>query len=426
MEGSIYTSTQICMACGFPRGSSVSCPVTQRHHGTDELITSGRPRTNHHRVVPKNIFKRMQVKLPVLVIHTPGKLIRVRNKHNTQTVREVHPLAPGEEGATADRTGGRSCEVDPSRAGGVGDPVSPKSRVADRKSGDSAQQHSGIDMGETGDTVNENASQEGGEVQYYCYTDENGDTYWCTQELPDSMQPSQSDASAEVGDTSAQGCTAYYEALARQYEADGSVPEGSCICEYVDKDGQTVYYLYTPEVNNTQDNAAATPPQAPDTNDDSTASALAIAVAESKVVSAKESDPTTSSTRKPPHAFLSAITKAFKPRRSSRTRDRNNDLAAQCGGDVDSDFFTADWYAEPPAPLGTVTSESPITSGPSEVSTYDNDVEEFMELLDDGEKKKFLKERKRLIKELAASEKKERESIMKQRSDGVEALRRLK
>ncbi|CCW64853.1 unnamed protein product [Phytomonas sp. EM1] len=35
LAGSLYQPRDLCADCGFPRGSSVRCPATSRHHGTN-------------------------------------------------------------------------------------------------------------------------------------------------------------------------------------------------------------------------------------------------------------------------------------------------------------------------------------------------------------------------------------------------------
>ena len=40
MDGSVYAPHEICPACGSARSTSVHCPVSQRHHGTDEEVAA--------------------------------------------------------------------------------------------------------------------------------------------------------------------------------------------------------------------------------------------------------------------------------------------------------------------------------------------------------------------------------------------------
>ncbi|TPP46411.1 hypothetical protein CGC20_0345 [Leishmania donovani] len=428
MQNSIYAGTDTCMDCGFTRGSSVCCPVTRRHHGTDELIASGRHRISHSRFssASKGIFTKVWGKHPIPHARQPAHLTRVNHGGITPTAEALHPLALGAEDATAEGTNGDSREADTPRIGGAGDLVSLKSGIEDRENGDSAHQHNGIDAREDSGGVDEAVGQGGGEVQYYCYTDEKGDTYWYVQELQDSMQPQQPAADAEAAHTSSQATTYYYESQTGQYWIGGSVPEGSYVCEYVDENGQTVYYLYTPEMDGAQDNTAATPQLTQDTNNDGTTSTPAIAATGSHVASKEAVNAAAPSKRKTPGAFFAAIKGVFKPHRSRHTRYVNDDLVAHDGDDADPSFFVTDSDVEPPAPLGTVISETLMTPRNSEVNLSDNDEEEFLEILDAAERKRLRNECKRRIKELAASEKKEREIIMKERRDDMATLGREK
>ncbi|CBZ30686.1 hypothetical protein, unknown function [Leishmania mexicana MHOM/GT/2001/U1103] len=428
MQNSIYNGTDTCMDCGFTRGSSVYCPSTHRHHGTDEFIMSGRQRTSHSRSssASKGIFTKVWGKHTMPHAWQPAHFTRVKDRGITATAEALHPLAPGAEDATAEGANGDSREADTSRIGGGGDVVSSESGIEDRESGDSAHQHNGIDGREDSAGVDEAVGQGGGEVQYYCYTDEKGDTYWYVQELQDSMQQDQPAADAEAAHTSSQAAAYYSESQTGQYWIDGSVPEGSYVCEYVDKNGQTMYYLYTPEVDGSQDNTAATPQETQDTNTSDTTSTSAIAGTRSHAASEKAGNAAAPSKRKTPGRFFAAIKGVFKPHRSRHTRYINDDLVAHDGEDPSPSFFVTDSDVEPLAPLGTVMSETLTTPRNSDLSLSDNDGEEFLDILDASERKRFMNERKRLIKELAAREKKERAIIMKERRDDMAMLGREK
>ncbi|CAG9582488.1 hypothetical protein LMJF_35_1360 [Leishmania major strain Friedlin] len=428
MQNSIYVGTDTCMDCGFTRGSSVCCPVTRRHHGTDELITSGRHRTSHSRFssASKGIFAKVWSKHPMPHARQPAHFTRVNDGGIIPTSEALHPLAPGVEDATAEGTNEDSRAADTSRVGGADDIVSLKNGIEDRENGDSAHQHNGIDAREDSAGVDEAVGQGGGEMQYYCYTDEKGDMYWYVQELQDSMQQQQPAADAETAHTSSQATTYYYESQAGQYWIDGSVPEGSYVCEYVDENGQTVYYLYTPEMDGAQDNTASTPQQTQDTNSGGTTSTSAIAATGSHVASEEAGNAAAPSKRKTPGAFFAAIKGVFKPHRSRHTLYVNDDLAAHYGEDANPSFFVTGSDTEPPAPLGTVISETLMTPRNSEVSLSENDRGELLDILDAAERKRLRNERKRFIKELTASEKKEREIIMKERRDGMATLGREK
>ncbi|KAG5467250.1 hypothetical protein CUR178_00891 [Leishmania enriettii] len=417
MEGSNYDKTEICIACGFPRGSTVCCPVTRRHHGTDELMTSDRHNSNHLRVpsATKSIFATLRKQFPVSPARRHHQSRQAGGESGSSTVRELHPLAPGVEDTASDGADRHSRGVSTPRMGGAGDSLGRGNGIGDFRNGTYAHQLSEIDAHEAGDKVEEAASQEEVGLQYYCYTDENGDTYWCTQELQDSAQQQDFATNAAAALTSAQATSVYYEPQAGQVGEEFSVPPGSYVCTYVDENGQTVYCICTPEVEGTQDNTAEQPSQAADTNNGRTTSTSATAASRPRVVSVKARDVTTSPKHKAPAAIFASLTEAFRSRRSHRSRGHVDPASISLGDDMNTD---------PPAPMGTVTSETSTTVGNDAENPYDNEVEEFMELLDENEKKSFLKERKRLIRELTACEKKERDALTKQRHDGVEVLGR--
>ncbi|KAG5492006.1 hypothetical protein GH5_00906 [Leishmania sp. Ghana 2012 LV757] len=417
MEGSNYDKTEICIACGFPRGSTVCCPVTRRHHGTDELVTSGRHNSNHLRVpsATKSIFAKLRKQFPVSPARHHHQSRQAGGESGSSTARELHPLAPGVEDTASDGADGHSRGMDAPFMGGAGDSLGRGNGVGDYRNGTYAHQLSEIDVHEAGDKVEEAASQEEAGVQYYCYTDENGYTYWYTQELQDSVQKQDFATNAAAALTSAQATSVYYEPQAGQVGEEFSVPAGSYVCEYVDENGQTMYCIYTPEVYGAQDNTAEQLSQAADSNNGRTTFTSATAAARPRFVSVSARDVTTSPKRKTPAAIFASITQALKSRRSHRSRGHVDPASISLRDDMDTD---------PPAPMGTVTSETSTTVGNDASNPYDNEVEEFMELLDENEKKRFLKERKRLIKELTACEKKERDALAKQRHDGVEVLGR--
>lgn len=55
MEGSIYAPHDICPRCNYPRMSSVCCPVSQLHHGTDQPFETPQKK--------KGLFERMRQSL---------------------------------------------------------------------------------------------------------------------------------------------------------------------------------------------------------------------------------------------------------------------------------------------------------------------------------------------------------------------------
>ncbi|KAG5466717.1 hypothetical protein LSCM1_00891 [Leishmania martiniquensis] len=417
MLGSNFDKTELCIACGFPRGSSVCCPVTRRHHGTDEPMASGRHRSNHLRLHPasKGIFAKMRVKFPLSPVRHHHRSRRVGEESGSSTAGELHPLAQGVEDTVFNGADGHALRVGTPRMGGAGDPLSRENGIESFDNGFHAHPLSGIDVREAGDGVDGASSQDEGAAQYYCYTDENGYTYWYTQELQDPAQQEEFAASAEAAQMSEQATNLCCDAQTGHAGANFSLPAGSYMCEYVDENGQTVYCIYTPEVDGAQNSTGEAPLQTGNTNNDRAPSTSTTSVATPRIASTVSRDATTSFKHRTPAAFFASITGALKSRRSHRTRGHADPLSLSLREDMDTD---------PPAPMGTVTSET-LTSPDNDVMhPYDNEVEEFMELLNESEKKRFLKERKRLIKELAASEKRERDALTKQRHDGMEVLGR--
>ncbi|KAK7198170.1 hypothetical protein NESM_000773700 [Novymonas esmeraldas] len=405
MLGSTYARGDICKACGFGRGSSVCCPVTHCHHGNDEPLPSGRPHHQHSRSSSgsKSIFTKLRSKLPVSSGRHGNGHTPVNGGGGTPTAEDRLPSALDAEETTA--ADGHPQEVDATCAGEAGGSVSPESVTEEYEHGAAA------------------ASHEGGEVQYYCYTDENGDTYYYTQELQESVQQHQSASAANMEAEAAVADDANADA-----DADAAVPPGSYVCEYVDENGQTVHYLYTPEA----DASATAAPAAGEAALDATAgvSATSAITVTGSDAAAEDGGGATSalSKRKTPGAFFSAITSAFKSRGggSGRSRDHHVDPAAADGDGGDPASSTGDSSAQLPDPPVTATGTSPLTVDLTETNAHDKAVTAFMEGLDTAERKRFLKERKSLIKDLASWEKKAREAIMRQRHEGVEVFGREK
>ncbi|KAG5492549.1 hypothetical protein JKF63_01127 [Porcisia hertigi] len=428
MHGSIYARTDICQACGFPRGSSVCCPVSRRHHGTDEVVRSGGHHT-HSRCLSstiKSVLAKEFNKIPVSPCHL-NQSAQANFESRAPTAEELPPpLASVSEDAPAEGADGYSTGVKRPLPWGAGDFVGQESDPEDHRNETFSNQHNGIDICKGNDGADGAACQEGDDTtQYYCYTDENGCTYYYAQVQEDPKQQQSSAANAEAAHTSPDGAElSQKENHGEEVGTDGAVPPGSYVCECVDENGQTVYYMYTPDVDGADDSAATALLQTGDTKGSVETPASTIAVARSEVTSEDAGDTTGASKRKMPGKYFAAILNSFKFHRKNRRRGKHVDPAADDCEVAQPASCTADRAVEPSTAMSAVFSDTLITRIPSGVKEYDKEVKDFMELLDEAEKKGFMKKRKRLIKELVLSERKEREAIMKQRHDGLEALER--
>lgn len=401
MSGSAYTATELCPACGFPRGSSVCCPVTRRHHGTNELMDSGRHQHSRSASGSKGLFAKMLSKFPV----SPG-----RHSERPTPVNDDGG-SPSTENHMPSGRDDNAGEVDgaPRHAGGGGGvSVSPESASEERLHRRTHHTDGAADEAGGAEAA---APEEGGEeqVQYYCYTDENGETFYYTQELQESMHERQS---ATVAARASQLET-HTDAAAAGHDADAdAAPPGSYLCEYVDENGNTVQYLYTPDPN-----AAAPPAEEAESAEAAaatTTSALAVGGG-SEDGSSDATSAAASAKRKSPGSFFAAITNVFKPGRTSDSRRTTHvDPATTPGGSS--------------APLTALGQGTPSAGdeGADGYAAHDRDVEAHLATLDASEKKKFLKDRKNLMKELASAEKKAREALVKERHEYVEETARQK
>ncbi|GET92639.1 hypothetical protein, unknown function [Leishmania tarentolae] len=429
MQNSIYFGTDTCMDCGFTRGSSVFCPVTHRHHGTNELTVSDSNQTSHSPF--SSASKRSATKewggLPTPHARRAVDSQRGSNGDIAPTAAALHPAVQSVEDATATGTGtnGGSYEADTSPIGEAGDNENLESGTRGQENGDCVHQHSKINAHEDNASV-EAANQEGGGMQYYYYyTDENGSTYWYVQEPQDSMQQQQPAADAEAVNASSQATTYCYESQTGQYWIDTSTLAGSYMCEYVDENGHTGYYLYTPEVDGAQDSTTATPQQMQDTNSDGTTSTRAIVATGPDAISQESGNAAPLPKRKTPGALFAAIKGVLRPHRSPHAPGANENRVAH-DLDPDPSLFVTDSDIEPLAPLRTALSETLTSPCNSEVSLSDNEAEELIKELDAAGRKQSISELKRHVKELAVTEKKERVIIMKERRNDIATLEREK
>ncbi|KAL7702357.1 hypothetical protein NQL31_001854 [Lotmaria passim] len=420
MLGSVYKPTDICKACGFPRGSSVCCPVTRRHHGTDEEMT---PSKHHHSRSSSggmNIIAKIRGKLPL----TP----RRRNGNNEDEAEQHSPetgeLPPLTLTANSGPHGEDGAKQTPLFRNNTMSPPQPQFDGEDAE-GNEHDNPASLDAY----VSNESPAQEAvEETQYYCYTDENGDTYYYTQEL---REPAHDATQAMQDPLHAEGEGAAATAAAANAADDtrtdlGDLPEGTYVYQYVDENGETVNCLCTPPAGGDSPAADHNDSEAEAEGeaaaaDRATTATSAVAHAGSDTANSSETDEPSAHRKKPATSFFTAIQNVFKPRRGSHPDRQHEDTLNM--GDSSTSAQT------PPSSAGldgTTNSNLAVRQGCVEAHEYDAAVTTFMELLDAGEKKKFLKERKNLIKELATSEKKERETIMKNRHDGMAAFTRDK
>lgn len=400
MAGSVYARSDICKFCNFPRGSSVCCPVTRRHHGTDEEMTPGR---DHSRSASGglNLISRIRRKLPL----SPGRRVSPQNGDdgdvNTPQNGDLAPLAltaqPGPyDDAEYAVSGAREA---PLQRDHTMSPLQPHGAAAEQN----------LDAYGPADSPAE-------EVQYYCYTDENGETVYYTSEAAgagNDVTQAPHDAShiegARSSDTAA--------GAAQEGQPTASVPEGTYVYQYVDENGETVNCLCTPQAD--EGAAAAEEGEGAAPADRATPATSAVTHAGSDTGNSSEAEEAATSKKKAPKAFFSAIQNVFRPRRDSRTHEDPQNMG-ESGGSVPSPSSDANPESGARGENGGATQSCP------EANEHDGKVAAFMELLDSGEKKKFLKERKSLIKDLVSAEKKERETIAKGRQDGMAAFTRDK
>jgi hypothetical protein len=422
MLGSMYQGTDICKACGFRRGSSVCCPVTRCHHGTDEVMTPGKHRHNRTASGRMNIMAKIREKLPL----TPG---RRSNHRGCDDGEEAHTPQTGELlslSLTANAEPDAECDDAKMKGtplthnhtmgppGGSGEFDGEEGGDASSASANYARSAT-LDAYASGDSPAE-------EVQYYCYTDENGDTYYYTQELRESVQdatqaPQQPSCAEDEGDAA----TSATSAAAAAYD----LPEGSYVYQYVDENGQTVNCLCTPQAG---DESPATDHDGiggEGVADKATPATSATAHAGSDTGNSSEADDEGTSRKKASSSFFAAIQSVFRSRRGSHAHQQQQ----QQHVDPLNTGASSTSVHTPQSSFGLDSNTNELVAtmqGCVETNEYDSDVTAFMELLDPNERKKFLKVRKNLIKELFASEKKERESIMKNRQDGMSAFTRDK
>lgn len=426
MVGSIYKRTDICKFCNFPRGSSVCCPVTRRHHGTDEEMTPSKQQARSHghnsganggggSSGGTGIMAKIRSKLPL----TPG---RRSNKHGSEEEEreddEGHTPQTGElpppltlnananpygEGTADDGAAKDTPLIRNHTLGPLND--------FEGENADGADANANLDAYASGDSaLDAAAATSQTDVQYYCYTDENGDTYYYTQELQESVQDA----------TQAPAHASHVEGEAPEgADGTGDLPEGAYVYQYVNENGETVNCICTPQADG--ESPAAQSGEAAEA-DRATPATSGVAHAGSDTANSSETDDSSANRKKSSSTFFNTIQNIFKPRRGSHA-DKNQHEDPLSMREAGTPATT------PPSGAaldGTANGHAAATPGCVETHEYDDAVVAFMELLDANEKKKFLKERKSLIKELAASEKKERESIAKNRQDGMSAFTRDK
>ncbi|KPA86044.1 hypothetical protein ABB37_00316 [Leptomonas pyrrhocoris] len=406
MLGSAYKCTDICKACGFPRGSSVCCPVTHLHHGTDEATTSAK--RHHGRTFSggRNLMARIRDKLPL----TPG---RRSNRHGSNDgggeERHTPQTEEGQAMSVTAYPGPDAAEEVPLSLEHTMSPLNPQ---LDGAGGDA-----NLDAYVSGDSPVEAVPEE--ETQYYCYTDENGDTFYYTQELRESMhdavyalpQRARVEGDGDAGDEAADATGAAVAAA--------DLPPGTCVYQYIDENGETVNCLCTPQAGG---DPPAADQQEGDAQGGATPTTSAVAHAGSDPGNSSETDDPSASRKKSTHSFFSAVQNVFKPHRGTHAHSQSHEDPLNMA-DASTPVRTPSGGA---TLEGTTTDLATAMPGCVEAHEYDADVVAFMELLDDSEKKRFIKERKNLIKDLSASEKKDRDAIMKNRQDGMAAFRRDK
>ncbi|KPI86906.1 hypothetical protein ABL78_4040 [Leptomonas seymouri] len=404
MLGSIYERTDICKACGFPRGSSVCCTVTRRHHGTDELMTPGRHHHSRSYSGGMNIMAKLRSKLPL----SSGSRLGKNSSDDGEEHRAPHsgevPLDTyAEPDAAVEEKADIVEGVPPIR----NHTMSPQNLQFDGESNENA----GADIGAyPSDSLPVEELQEE-EVQYYCYTDENGETYYYTQGL---QEPAHGTTQVECDGE---------EVVAVDADATAvELPEGMYFYQYIDENGETVNCVCTPQTGGDSPSADQREDEGEGVLDGTTPATSAVAHASSDTVDSSEAGDSSANRKKPTNSLFSAIQSVFKLRSSSRTHTQQHKDPSKTGAPSMPAQTSPGGAA-----LGETTNDHSTTAqGCTEIHQYDADVAAFTELLSASEKKQFLKERKMLIKELTASEKKERESIMKNRQDGLAAFTRDK
>lgn len=224
MIGSTFAGTDVCMGCGFPRSSSVWCSVTQRHHGTDELST-----THKNTQMGSNFFLRL-FRAKKSGERTPNRLETPAANCPSSLKQSLLPAA--EEGVNLTPV---ECDLPLSRASTA-----------------------------TGESVDRSAEpgRNGGEpppLQYYCYTDENGDVfYYATETLDTVPQPSTTVSYVDPNHLSANLPVNNGEATALAnttgiMASDENLAEGTVnyIYEYVDEHGNTQHCMAEVPINAT-------------------------------------------------------------------------------------------------------------------------------------------------------------------------------
>lgn len=236
-------------------------------------------------------------------------------------------------------------------------------------------------------------------MQYYCYTDENGDTFYYTTNGDDGEEA----GGATGGAPEVPTALPMAEDPTNNLAADATGE--SYVFEYVDEDGNTVQYVCAPEdVEATEVDCNGNSDDAVGEEEGATAAVVSHIISSSS--SGDSSDSLTTGKKKGAAVgFFDAISTAFKSRRavnsSAEVATRHADplgyTESQASGDEEEET--------------TGASSMPCT----ELLEADAAVEAFKQLLDSTELKRFLKERRNLIKELLIDERRSRESLVKQR-----------
>ncbi|CAD2214511.1 hypothetical protein ADEAN_000195800 [Angomonas deanei] len=152
LENSPFAPSDVCPSCGYPRGSSVVCPVSLRHHGTDEVVKS-------HSRTPSGgmrLFHRLKHKSSKST--TPQEGVTPRSNDPTTPSAMLPPPCTGEGAVVLSANSTPACYEDEPEEG--------------------EEEEDG-----------EGPPEEERAMQYYCYTDENGDTYYYAAEMEDTVPP---------------------------------------------------------------------------------------------------------------------------------------------------------------------------------------------------------------------------------------------
>lgn len=445
MLTSLYFPDDICKGCGFPRKSSVWCPVTQRHHGTDELMAP----TGHAKKGAgglkflKGVFSRVSPhhnssRNCVSAGNSPSEAPAVRAAGLPPTVSHHQPppgqetpgssevlAAEGEAHAGADPAGMAS-EADPNTQYVQGSDGYYYVYTPDTEGREEAPAPEGAEEEEEAPAPEgaEGAVEEGegeGNVQYYCYTDENGDTFYYAAELQESMSLQRQQSHA--GSAGSRSPSKTQADDGNRFDSDANANGGGGANPPLPESAEEG------EGGNTVEHGA--PNMAAGAVDPAQGSASVGLHAEEGVEGPKNPE-----TPKKKKTFGDAISSLFKGKREKKEKD-GKPISPGAAAAADNDGNRK--HMDPNAPMSEAkenTSVEHVKSGRSNkadvaelsatelqrLQTVDSAIAGFVDGLDSAEKKKFDKERRKRVKELEALEKKERSHLSKQWKGFVEDL----